>query len=152
MYLKFNFYTYSYNIYVVMFNFSFTFSNFEEEIKICWSEVFSLGDYCGLGQYWTSESLTRMVQEDEIITCQNQIKMCLAISTGAYCFVFVCLFVLNHSFKSSLYSRGSETYSMWTRGDPQDPFKRSRWSDYFKTILLVFLISLTFAHMVQRQQ
>ena len=43
MYLKFNFYTYSYNIYVVMFNFSFTFSNFEEEIKICWSEFFSLG-------------------------------------------------------------------------------------------------------------
>ena len=43
MYLKFNFYTYLYNIYVIMFPFSFTFSNFEEKIKLCYSDFFFLG-------------------------------------------------------------------------------------------------------------
>ena len=151
MYLKFNFYTYLYNIYVVMFHFSFTFSNFEEEIKICCSEFFFLGDNTVDCDSTEPQKIWQEERGQNYNLCQNQIKGCLAIFTGGGCFVFVCLFVLNHSFKSSLYSRGSETYPMWTRGDPQDPFKRSRWSNYFNTILLVFLIFLTFAHMVQRQ-
>lgn len=39
MYLKFNFYTYTVFI-VVMFPVSLTYFNFEEEIKICFSEFF----------------------------------------------------------------------------------------------------------------